>query len=261
MIDRSKRTVFVAVVAVVSMLGGVAWGSSWRTSAFPDVPPNAFYSAAVQWAKDNGITSGVGDTGLFQPEANVTRGQMATFLQRLNDLLVGKISAAESASLPRDAIVVNVPTSLAVLHPASGSADFESYAARVTALGNVILTLGLPGPQSFGTVDYTLQSVEYCVEGGSSTAQLDYVILYGQPAGSSPAGVDLGRTDTNLTDQCATVSPDQEAKNPELLMGFGVSASYIELTSVTATWVPVDEFVPASVDLGPASTDASQING
>jgi hypothetical protein len=50
---------------------------------FPDVPPYTFYSTAVRWIDEVGITTGVGNTGLFQPGAWVTRGQVATFLHRL----------------------------------------------------------------------------------------------------------------------------------------------------------------------------------
>jgi hypothetical protein len=62
---------------------------------FPDVPRGSWYEAAVSWAKQHGITTGVGDTGRFQPASVVTRGQMAAFLHR-----TASTPAAWAAPLP-----------------------------------------------------------------------------------------------------------------------------------------------------------------
>ncbi|MEY8576484.1 S-layer homology domain-containing protein [Oscillospiraceae bacterium 21-37] len=48
---------------------------------FNDVPADAFYKDAVQWAVDNGITNGTGE-GTFAPDDACTRVQMVTFLYR-----------------------------------------------------------------------------------------------------------------------------------------------------------------------------------
>lgn len=50
-------------------------------SSFSDVPAGAYYRKAVTWAEKNGIVNGNGD-GTFQPEAAVTREQLATMLYR-----------------------------------------------------------------------------------------------------------------------------------------------------------------------------------
>ena len=49
--------------------------------AFTDVPADAYYYDAVQWAVKNGITYGTSDT-TFSPDASCTRAQMAAFLWR-----------------------------------------------------------------------------------------------------------------------------------------------------------------------------------
>ena len=51
------------------------------TSAFHDVAADAYYAAAVKWATDNGITSGIGG-GLFGPGSACTRAQIMTFLYK-----------------------------------------------------------------------------------------------------------------------------------------------------------------------------------
>ncbi|ODM24960.1 hypothetical protein A7W90_01315 [Clostridium sp. Bc-iso-3] len=48
---------------------------------FEDVPSGQWYSEAVAWAAQNGIVSGMGD-GLFAPNSDITREQMATILYR-----------------------------------------------------------------------------------------------------------------------------------------------------------------------------------
>ena len=48
---------------------------------FVDVPNGRYYSAAVGWAKDNGITTGT-SAHTFSPNDPVTRGQAAAFLHR-----------------------------------------------------------------------------------------------------------------------------------------------------------------------------------
>ena len=51
------------------------------TNPFVDVPADAYYAKAVQWAYALGITGGTSAT-TFSPDLTCTRGQMATFLWR-----------------------------------------------------------------------------------------------------------------------------------------------------------------------------------
>ena len=50
---------------------------------FTDVPSSSYYTAAVKWLVTVGITSGT-EPGVFSPNQEVTRAQMATFLWRAN---------------------------------------------------------------------------------------------------------------------------------------------------------------------------------
>jgi hypothetical protein len=51
-------------------------------AGFTDVPSGAFFTEAVVWLKNEGITTGTTDT-TFSPDDNVTRAQMAAFLWRM----------------------------------------------------------------------------------------------------------------------------------------------------------------------------------
>ena len=52
-----------------------------ETSPFGDVSTRAYYYEAVKWAKEKGITGGIGN-GLFGPDQPCTRAQIVTFLWR-----------------------------------------------------------------------------------------------------------------------------------------------------------------------------------
>ena len=52
-------------------------------AGFSDVPANAYYRDAVEWAVDRGITSGTGGTA-FSPDRSCTRAEILTFLWRAN---------------------------------------------------------------------------------------------------------------------------------------------------------------------------------
>ena len=52
-----------------------------KESAFTDVAAGSYYETAVQWAVENGITSGTSAT-TFSPNATCTRAQTVTFLWR-----------------------------------------------------------------------------------------------------------------------------------------------------------------------------------
>jgi len=53
-------------------------------SPFVDVTPGRFYEAPVNWAFNNGITTGK-DATHFDPDGAVTRGESVTFLKRYDD--------------------------------------------------------------------------------------------------------------------------------------------------------------------------------
>lgn len=52
-----------------------------KVSAFQDIPQNAWYAKAVNWAAQNGIVNGISKTK-FDPDSPVTREQIATILYR-----------------------------------------------------------------------------------------------------------------------------------------------------------------------------------
>ena len=54
---------------------------AYEQCSFEDVEPGSWYHAPVEWALENGITTGISDTA-FGPERNVVREQFVAFLYR-----------------------------------------------------------------------------------------------------------------------------------------------------------------------------------
>lgn len=65
----------------------VLWRYAGQPSAppagFADVAPGSYFSAAVDWARDEGLTTGVAGQNLFQPHRTITRAELVTLLWRL----------------------------------------------------------------------------------------------------------------------------------------------------------------------------------
>lgn len=60
---------------------GLAVPAAAAENGFADVDPNAYYAEAVNWAVENGITSGTSDT-TFSPDQTCTRAQIAALIWR-----------------------------------------------------------------------------------------------------------------------------------------------------------------------------------
>ena len=66
-------------VTFISRLSNAA--APKKSNHFIDVAADSYYSRAVQWAVENGITTGTSDN-TFSPDNSCTRGQIVTFLYR-----------------------------------------------------------------------------------------------------------------------------------------------------------------------------------
>ena len=78
-----KRRQRLGLVLVLCLFCGLLAPSAAAASGFSDVPADAYYADAVDWAVGRQITNGTAQA-LFSPDDTCTRAQMATFLYRLN---------------------------------------------------------------------------------------------------------------------------------------------------------------------------------
>jgi len=68
-------------------LVGLGATAGFASSSFTDVPAGRYYTDAVEWAFENGVTTGTSAT-TFSPEDPVTRGQNVTFAYRYDQNVV-----------------------------------------------------------------------------------------------------------------------------------------------------------------------------
>ena len=73
-------------MAVVGLVG-LGATAGFASTTFTDVEEGRYYTDAVQWAADNGVTTGTSAT-TFSPENAVTRGQNVTFAYRYDQNVV-----------------------------------------------------------------------------------------------------------------------------------------------------------------------------
>src|SRR5690606_16819173 len=95
------RALLVTAMAVLVLGAGAASAQVYPPpppppppppAGFVDVPASAYYALPVNWAKANGVTTGVGGTNRFEPHRPITRAEMVTFMWRA----AGKPSAGSS---------------------------------------------------------------------------------------------------------------------------------------------------------------------
>lgn len=94
----------VSLVLAAALLAGSMLSMPVSASAaagFSDVPKGQFYTEAVSWAVDKGITTGTGNNQ-FSPDDKCTRAQIVTFLHRA---MTGAASS-EPAETPEPSDVI-----------------------------------------------------------------------------------------------------------------------------------------------------------
>lgn len=82
---RTRPHLTVLITVVIGILTTQA-GTAGAAAGFGDVESDRFYTEAVQWMVGEDITEGI-ETGCFGPDLDVSRGQVAAFLHRLDDSL------------------------------------------------------------------------------------------------------------------------------------------------------------------------------
>ena len=145
-ITKSKLALSVLVVSL--LVPAVALASH----VFDDVPDGKFYSEPVQWAFDNGVTTGTSAT-TFSPDDPVTRGQNVTFMYRHQKQVIDPLL---------DDIRTNINTAQTTAAAAQTDADTaqtttDANAGELAGLGDRVDALGRSVPllqwSNWATID------------------------------------------------------------------------------------------------------------
>ena len=145
-----RKSLFVLSVLVTLILTVfVVSTASAATGCFTDT--NGHWAETfICWIKDNGITSGT-SPGIYSPESNVTRAQMAVFLQKVDELAVAQANAAD---------VTNLAAAKAYSDTADATnlAAAQAYTNTALSTGPIYINAGYngwhPSAGSTGTIGY-----------------------------------------------------------------------------------------------------------
>ena len=173
----SRRGIFRATkakIAVAVVFALLLPSAAVATHIFDDVEDNRFYADPVEWAFDNGITTGTSAT-TFHPDRGVTRGESVTFLKRYHDNMVVPIvpsvsyitetltattSSTTFVPVPTMSTAVTVPagdTWIAIITFSSETKCTQTPAASTYCLVQALVdgtTLADPGVTIFDSVQH-----------------------------------------------------------------------------------------------------------
>lgn len=143
----------------VTVLHRLAGSPDASTSSFTDIPRDSYYAKAVDWAAENGIVNGTGET-TFSPEQRILRQDMACMLARYlihidADILRGDeceqyfVDVDSVSDYARDAVELMRRTGLFQGDEASNfrPLDTANRAEAATLFTRLSLEMGIiPGP-------------------------------------------------------------------------------------------------------------------
>jgi len=194
-----RKSLFVLSVLVTLILTAfVVSTASASTGCFTDT--NGHWAETfICWLKDNGITSGTAP-GIYSPEANVTRAQMAVFLQKVDELAVSQAKAYTDTSLSTGLTLFNAgpsgwnPYDIAGF-PSRYVAHYRSVAnlrssAVAPGVNYYVLSPDLPAAMYGSHLNY-LWGVKVCYQ-ATATAQLTLLDLVHWVDNTATAAYDPG---------------------------------------------------------------------
>lgn len=162
--DGSSSSVYSYPSAQFVVVVGESSSSDPDAAAFSDVPANAYYSEAVLWAVENGITTGTSEN-TFSPEDTCTKGQIITFLYRA----AGSPAVAGTASVSDagDTYYTSAVQWAAENGLFSGSAfSPDAPCTREIAVEFMWKYAGSPAAAQANFTDVTSEAVNWAVENG-----------------------------------------------------------------------------------------------
>lgn len=187
-----KITILSSVTVVTLVLAAFFAGKvSAATGCFTDT--NGHWAETfICWMKDNGITSGTAP-GIYSPEANVTRAQMAVFMQKLDELAVAQAKDYTDTSFSTGTFYFNAGPSQWQKHFFSSTTGIiELYTIRARLRSSAagvrqeyfVLNPSIPAA-IYGRQTY-LDGVKICYDANETLGTLKSVELAHYANGAAP---------------------------------------------------------------------------
>lgn len=224
-----RRTKILLVgAALVAGTAVTTVGALAASSCFTDIAPGAWYEQYVCAAADRGIVTGYPD-GTFDPEGTITRAEAAVIATRhiQESISHGQIVLASDGT-SWHAWGDSVPSTL------------ETWAGYTRATTDGRLVIDISGPARMDKVDYVLDWVEVCLEGGDAGTYITSTHVYGGFAADNWVS---SSTDI-LPGTCETIAVEIEAPYGAAV-GIQLSGTgQVDIAGVVHSWVPVDQADP-----------------
>jgi hypothetical protein len=164
MLGKPSRRGRNAMIGVLTALVLAIPTAVWASHQFTDVPNSHLFHSAIGWMKDNDITKGCNPPANdhYCPDNNVTRGQMAAFMQRLAENQV--VDAAEVDGVSAQEIA---PFSVV------GGASAQTFPTNLSfvALTGASTSIAVPTGQT-AVVNARISGESMCTGGDYATVRL-----------------------------------------------------------------------------------------
>lgn len=232
----------------------------------------------ICWMKDNAITSGTGG-GNYSPDNNVTRGEMAVFMQKLDELAVAQANSADAANLVAARAYTDTSLSTGQILISSGfgnwhpfnSTDPLSYTyfssqTQVTrsSAGSSFLSVNPDLPTVLYGRSLSFKGVQFCFDTFASTT-LNYVEIntYTHTTGSLGRNLRFSDPTARTGNQCRLymlASPvtltANDGVNFFIQVNWSVAASQFAIGRTTFILEPTTTIAVAPV--APLSLESNQ---
>jgi len=250
-----RRTLKVALVVAIVVAATAPIAAFGVGGRFTD-DDNSTFESNIEWLAGAGVTLGCNPPANdnFCPTDNVTRGQMAAFMQRFaaylgaEDGTVSKaddadtIDGVDSQSLLRNDVVEMTQATGWV--PNGGTGTTVEYVISNDVLGAGGSQLGLVSPSQIGTDSYYLDTIEICYGSAYSTGSINSSRVFRSTTASTGSFIldDFTvRTTAFPATECYQLAIGDVAtpSNPAYRLLLNVTGS-INVVKVTSTYRPQD---------------------
>lgn len=181
-LTRRGTLILAALAAFVAPIAVLA------TDGFTDVADDNVFRTNIDWLAAADVTKGCNPPANteFCPADNVTREQMAAFMNRLATNKVvdaatavdaDKLDGEDSSAFMAYGTIVTTVGGVAWLPHSSAPSSIERAISNVRVSGDGAMVLGVNAPASFDGVEYGLESIEICVD-VSSPGYLNEVAVF-----------------------------------------------------------------------------------
>jgi hypothetical protein len=246
---RARRPRTVAVLALVAALAAFPL-ASLASDTFADVPDSNVFHNDINAIADAGVTTGCGG-GNYCPSANVTREQMAAFMNRLGALSAGKTPVVNADKLdgldstdfmPSGDVTMVELGNWSSLDPNTSVIQFgNEINLNATASQTSSFFTQLHGPIGIGYQPYALKQVVVCAGGYNNVTNMVYLIV---SQGSDTLVQNLSPDNPPVDGLCYTLdisTPVYSATYVPLLnvATSAISSGYVSIRMVRTVWTPI----------------------